>query len=435
MVRRRPRLDRSETVQVCFLLHKRKSPTGPCGSVILPTHAKHQRGMAEVSSLIAPHGGTLVDRVVPTESRHESVDRAGSLPRVVLSVREASDLEMIAIGGFSPLGGFLRQNDYASVVDDMHLVGGPAWSLPITLSVTSDDASSIEKAGGAALVSEAGGLLAILDGPEAYSYDKQREAERVFGTTDEAHPGVAQLYGQQELLVGGDVHVLDFAPRESFEVAELPPSASRAAFEERGWKSVVAFQTRNPIHRAHEYIIRTALEIVDGLFVHPLIGWTQKGDIPADVRMQCYQVLLDRYFPAERVVLGSLPAAMRYAGPREAVHHALVRKNYGCSHFIVGRDHAGVGDYYGTYDAQLIFDRFEEDEIGITPLRFEHSFYCQRTGGMATTKTSPAGPEERLFLSGTKLRQILSEGELPPPEITRPEVAELLFEWAKGTDE
>ena len=386
-------------------------------------------------SLIAPHGGALVDRVAPDQQRAALVERAGSLPRVALSVRETSDLEMIAIGGFSPLSGFLRHSDYASVVKDMHLAGGLAWSLPITLSVSRDDASSIEKAGGAALVSDSGDLLAVLDNAEAYSYDKQQEAQQVFGTTEEAHPGVAQLHGQRELLVGGEVHVLAFAARESFEAAELPPSASRAAFEERGWGRVVAFQTRNPIHRAHEYIIRTALEIVDGLFVHPLIGWTQKGDIPADVRMQCYQVLLDRYFPADRVVLGSLPAAMRYAGPREAVHHALVRKNYGCSHFIVGRDHAGVGDYYGTYDAQLIFDRFDEDEIGITPLRFEHSFYCRRTGGMATTKTSPAGPDERLFLSGTKLRQILSEGELPPPEITRPEVAELLFEWAKSTAE
>jgi len=388
-----------------------------------------------VSSLIAPHGGTLIDRAVSHADRAECVERAASLPRLTVSIREASDLEMIAIGGFSPLTGFLRAADYKSVVDTMHLTDGLPWSIPITMSVTKGDAAAAEAAGGAALADSSGELLAILEGPEVFSYNKEHEAESVFRTTEEAHPGVAQLYAQEELLVGGDVRVLAFGARESFEVAELPPRSSRAAFDERNWRRIVAFQTRNPIHRAHEYIIRVALEIVDGLFLHPLIGWTQKGDIPADVRMTCYQVLIDRYFPPERVVLGSLPAAMRYAGPREAVHHALVRKNYGCSHFIVGRDHAGVGDYYGTYDAQKIFDEFDPSAIGITPLMFEHSFYCLRSGGMATTKTSPSGPDDRIFLSGTKLRQMLSDGEMPPPEITRPEVAEVLFAWAKSVAE
>ena len=385
-----------------------------------------------MSSLIPPHGGELIDRLASGQERASLVDRAKSLPKVTLSEREASDLEMIAIGGFSPLTGFMGKSDYVSVVEGMHLSNGLPWSLPITLSVSKAASANIEKAGAAALVSGSGDVLAILDGPEVYSYVKEHEAEHVFRTTEDAHPGVAQVYAQEELLLGGDVTVLGLSPRESFEHAELPPQASRAAFGERGWTQVVAFQTRNPIHRAHEYIIRTALEIVDGLFLHPLIGWTKAGDIPADVRMKCYSVLIDRYFPKERVVLGSLPAAMRYAGPREAVHHSLVRKNYGCTHFIVGRDHAGVGSYYGTYDAQAIFDEFDPADIGIIPLKFEHSFYCNRTGGMATTKTSPAGPEERVFLSGTKLRQILADGQFPPPEITRPEVAELLFDWAKS---
>jgi len=339
---------------------------------------------------------------------------------------------MIAVGGFSPLTGFMNRADYESVVETMHLANGLAWSLPITLSLSKEEATAVERAKGAALYAEDGRLVALLDVDEVYPYDKEREAKLVYRTVDEAHPGVAALYRQRELLVGGTVSVLDFVPRESFPDAELPPSASRARFAEKGWRRVVAFQTRNPIHRAHEYIIKCALEVTDGLFLHPLIGETKPGDVPADVRMACYRVLIDRYFPAERVVLGTLPAAMRYAGPREAIFHALVRKNYGATHFIVGRDHAGVGNYYGTYDAQHIFDEFEPDELGITPLFFEHAFYCLRTGGMATAKTSPSTPEERITLSGTKVREMLRRGEIPPEEFTRKEVAEILIRWAQS---
>jgi len=341
---------------------------------------------------------------------------------------------MISIGGFSPLTGFLGKADYASVVDRMHLDSGVPWTIPITLSVDKSEADAVEKAGGAALYSEAGALLGVLSEPEAYSYDKEREAEKVFLTKEEAHPGVKSLYGQKDLLIGGSIQVLDTADREVFENEELPPVKARAAFEAAGWKTSVAFQTRNPIHRAHEYIIKTALEIVDGLFLHPLVGWTQPGDIPADVRMRCYHILMEHYFPADRVILGTLPAAMRYAGPREAVFHAIMRQNYGCTHFIVGRDHAGVGSYYGTYDAQLLFDEFAYDAFEITPLRFEHSFYCLRTNGMATAKTSPStGLEERVFLSGTKVRDMLQAGEMLPPEFTRKEVAEELIKWAQST--
>lgn len=385
-----------------------------------------------MSASIAPHGGALIDRTVRQDERAEVAQLAKGLPRLTVNAREASDLEMIAIGGFSPLTGFMSEPDYRSVVDTMHLADGNAWSLPVTLSLSRDEAKAVEAAGQAALYSEQGLLVAVLDAADIFSYDKTHEAQHVYRTTEEAHPGVAALYRQDELLVGGSVAVLDYVPRESFEYAEFPPAVSRKLFAERGWKRVVGFQTRNPIHRAHEYIIKCALEIVDGLFLHPLIGETKQGDIPADVRMDCYRVLIDGYFPKDRVILGTLPAAMRYAGPREAIFHALVRKNYGVTHFIVGRDHAGVGNYYGTYDAQHIFDEFGPDELGITPLFFEHAFYCMRTAGMATAKTSPSTPEERLALSGTRVRDMLAAGEIPPPEFTRKEVAEILIRWARS---
>jgi sulfate adenylyltransferase len=391
-----------------------------------------RKGSTGVSKNIAPHGGILVNRRVADAERAAFLERARTLPKLTVNAREASDLEMIAIGGFSPLTGFMDRADYESVVETMHLANGLAWSLPITLSLSKDDAIAVEKAKGAALHAEDGNLVAVLDANEVFPYDKKREAKLAFRTTDEAHPGVAALYRQRELLVGGEVTVLAFVPRESFPDAELPPSASRALFAEKGWRRVVAFQTRNPIHRAHEYIIKCALEVTDGLFLHPLIGETKKGDVPADVRMACYKVLIEGYFPTDRVILGTLPAAMRYAGPREAIFHALVRKNYGATHFIVGRDHAGVGNYYGTYDAQHIFDEFAPDELGITPLFFEHSFYCLRTGGMATAKTSPGSPDERITLSGTKVREMLSRGEIPPEEFTRKEVAEILIRWAQS---
>ena len=366
--------------------------------------------------LIAPHGGELVDR---TGGRPDDLD---SLEVVVLTSREVSDLDMVASGALSPLEGFMGLEDYERVVEEMRLANGLPWALPVCLAVG-------EAPGGdrVALADERGRKLAVLEVAEVYEYDKDREAESCFRTTDEAHPGVARLYGQKPQYLAGRVTVFD-RPEAAFPELALDPRDTRAAFAERGWKRVVGFQTRNPIHRAHEYLTKVALETVDGLLVHPLVGDTKGDDVPADVRVQCYSTLLDDYYPSERVLLSAFPAAMRYAGPREAIWHAICRKNYGCSHFIVGRDHAGVGDYYGTYDAQLIFDEFEPHELDIEPMFFEHSFWCKACGSMASAKTCPHGKEDHVFLSGTKVRELLAAGEVPPEQFTRPAVAEVLIE-------
>ena len=366
--------------------------------------------------LIAPHGGSLVDR---TGERPVGVD---GLERIVLTSREVSDLDMLASGALSPLEGFMGRDDYERVVEEMRLADGLVWALPVCLAVAAATAGDR-----LALADEAGTLLAVLDVEDVYEYDKEREAERCFRTTDEAHPGVARLYAQHPLYLAGRVTVFE-RPRPQFEKLARDPAETRRIFAERGWKRVVGFQTRNPIHRAHEYLTKVALETVDGLLVHPLVGDTKSDDVPAATRVECYRVLLERYYPPDRVLLSAFPAAMRYAGPREAVWHAICRKNWGCSHFIVGRDHAGVGDYYGTYDAQLIFDDFEPHELGVEPLFFEHSFYCRTCGSMASAKTCPHAAEEHVFLSGTKVRELLAAGEVPPEEFTRHEVAEVLIE-------
>jgi sulfate adenylyltransferase len=377
---------------------------------------------------IAPHGGTLVDRRVTGDARKALIAEAAKLPRVDLDERQLADLDMIAVGAMSPIGGFLGEKDYRSVVKDMRLASGAPWSLPICLRVGRDKSREVKDR--VALWGD-GHLLAVMDVTERYEGDKKVEAKHVYRTDEEAHPGVAALYGQGDVMLGGPVHVVDRVRYTEFNQYRNDPADLRARFDQLGWRTVVGFQTRNPIHRAHEYLIKCALEIVDGALIHPLVGATKSDDIPADVRVRCYEVLMESYFPKDRVMLSAFPAAMRYAGPREAIFHALVRKNYGCTHFIVGRDHAGVGKYYGSYDAQKIFDEFSPGEIGITPFMFEHTFWCKITGGIASTKTSPAGPEDRFMLSGTQVREMLNEGRDIPEEFTRPEIARILQESSR----
>jgi sulfate adenylyltransferase len=372
--------------------------------------------VAATDRLIRPHGGTLVDR---TGERPDDLD---ALERVPLTSRELSDLDMLASGALSPLEGFMRQADYDRVVDEMHLVNGLPWALPVCLAVETEPAADR-----VALLDEKDRAVAALEVEETYEYDREREAEQCFRTTDEAHPGVARLYSQKPRYLAGKVTVFERA-QPLFPELALDPADTRRVFAERGWKRVVGFQTRNPIHRAHEYLTKVALETVDGLLVHPLVGETKSDDVPVDVRVACYETLLEGYYPEDRVLLSAFPAAMRYAGPREAIWHAICRKNYGCSHFIVGRDHAGVGDYYGTYDAQLIFDEFEPHELDVEPMFFEHTFWCNVCGSMASTKSCPHGPEDRVHLSGTKVREMLGAGEVPPDEFTRPEVARVLID-------
>ncbi|HIK07970.1 MAG TPA: sulfate adenylyltransferase [Trichormus sp. M33_DOE_039] len=379
--------------------------------------------MSQHADAIAPHGGQLVNRIATPEQRAEFLSKGEFLPRVQLDERSLSDLQMIAIGAFSPLTGFMNEEDYNRVVAEMRLANGTVWSIPITLPVSEEVAAPLKEGSLVRLDNPQGDYVGVLQLTQKYHYDKTREAINVYRTDDAKHPGVQVVYNQGAVNLAGDVWLLQRDSHPYFPAYQIDPAASRQMFRDKGWKTIVGFQTRNPIHRAHEYIQKCALEIVDGLFLHPLVGATKEDDIAADVRMRCYEILLEHYYPADRVILAINPAAMRYAGPREAIFHALVRKNYGCTHFIVGRDHAGVGDYYGTYDAQYIFDEFEPGELGIVPMKFEHAFYCTRTKQMATTKTSPSRPEERIHLSGTKVREMLRRGELPPPEFSRPEVA------------
>jgi len=379
--------------------------------------------LSQQQDAIAPHGGQLVNRIATAAQRQEFLAKANSLPHIQLDERTLSDLELMAIGGFSPLTGFMAQADYESVVADMHLANGLPWSIPITLSVSEDAAAPLQEGDLVGLDDSMGRLVGILELTQKYRADKTHEALQVYRTNDNKHPGVQVLYSQGPINLAGPTWLLQRDSHPLFPTYQIDPAESRALFRQKNWKTIVGFQTRNPIHRAHEYIQKCAMETVDGLFLHPLVGATKSDDVPAEVRMRCYEIMMQRYFPHERVILAINPAAMRYAGPREAIFHALVRKNYGCTHFIVGRDHAGVGDYYGTYDAQHIFDEFKPEALGITPMKFEHAFYCKRTQTMATTKTSPSLPEERIHLSGTKVREMLRRGELPPPEFSRPEVA------------
>jgi sulfate adenylyltransferase len=384
---------------------------------------------------IAPHGGTLVDLLVAESDREKLADEAQHFPKVVVNARELSDLEMLAVGALSPLTGFQGEADYRSILNSMHLRDGLAWSIPVTLSLSDDEANRVGGAEAVTLLGEEEGEpVAILEVSEIFRRDREAEATAVFGTQDVAHPGVQALHEAGDLCAAGTLRVLRLPDHDDFLEYRLTPAQTRAEFARRGWSTVVGFQTRNPIHRAHEYIQKCALEIVDGLLVHPLVGATKGDDVPAEVRMRCYEALFEGYYPKDRAMVSVFPAAMRYAGPKEAIWHAIARKNYGCTHFIVGRDHAGVGDYYGTYEAQEIFERFEPEELGITPLRFEHSFFCMKCEGMGSPKTCPHGDEDRVILSGTKVREMLRAGEIPPIEFSRPEVARILIDAMRGAD-
>ncbi len=382
---------------------------------------------------ISPHGGALVDRRLRGELREAAYEKAKRLPRIQLDPMRLADLELIAIGAQSPLTGFMAQNDYLQVVKNMHLACGLPWTIPIVLPVTRECADKL-KEGQSVALSEGKRILALMEIAEKFEYDKEQEALQVYKTTEAAHPGVARLYAQGDVLLGGEVWVIDLPSAAASEFAEfrLTPQQTRQKFAERGWRRVVGFQTRNPIHRAHEYIQKIALEVVDGLLVHPLVGETKADDIPADVRMMSYQVLLESYYPSERVLLSVFPAAMRYAGPREAVFHAIVRKNYGCTHFIVGRDHAGVGNYYGPYDAQRIFNEFSQEAIGIIPLFFDHTYYCHKCQGIVSAKTCGHDSNEHINLSGTQVRRFLEQGMPLPVEFMRPEVSAVLIEGLRN---
>jgi len=376
--------------------------------------------------MIAPHGNTLVQLILKGKERDEWLRRVQELPAIPLSPFALSELDNIACGLYSPLDGFMTFEAYQSVIEQMRLPDGTVWPIPIVLPVEGDLARSLGVGEWVALQGAEGHCFGVMKVEDIFARATDREAQAVYRTTDKGHPGVARLYNQPQSLVGGEIRLLSRAPVSIAADYHFDPIKTRELFQDKGWKTIVAFQTRNPIHRAHEYLQKCALEMVDGLFINPLIGATKEGDIPAAVRMDCYHALVENYFPRERVLLCTFPAPMRYAGPREAIFHAICRLNYGCTHIIIGRDHAGVGDYYGTYAAQEVFERFSPDELGIVSLKFEHAFYCQKCGQMATSKTCPHANKEHLFLSGTKVRALLREGKDLPTEFTRPEVARIL---------
>ncbi|MCS7264551.1 MAG: sulfate adenylyltransferase [Armatimonadetes bacterium] len=391
--------------------------------------------MIKLNGLSEPHGGVLVDCLANQQERVEWLKRSRELIEIPPNSVTIANIEMIAIGGYSPLTGFMDRENYWSVVHEMRLTNGLVWSIPIVLPVPEVLVNDVKGSKFVAICdSELEEVYAIVKVSDIFKREKETEAKEVYGTTDLSHPGVERIYSEPEWLVGGEVIVLKL-PQHHFSIQAyyMTPKETREVFISRGYKRVVGFQTRNPLHRAHEYIVKCALETVDGLLLHPLVGPTKSDDIPAEIRMKCYEVLIEKYFPKERVVLTVNPSPMWYAGPREAIFHAIVRKNYGCTHFIIGRDHAGVGNFYDPFAAHRIFDHFTVDELGIVPIFFDDAFYCSKCENMATTKVCPHGSEHRVYFSGTKVRNQLKKGELPPPEITRPEVAQILMEFYRSS--
>ncbi len=381
-------------------------------------------------SLVPPHGGKLVPLLVSETERKQRLKEAEALPKVKLNSKELSDIIMLAMGAFSPLEGFMLEEDYRSVVKDMHTKNGLLWPIPITLAVSKEGSQSIKEGQKVALLgSEDEEIMGVMTIKEKYLYDKKIEATEVFGTDDEKHPGVQKIYEQGEIYLAGPVEVFSEGeyPKKFPEFAR--PDETRTLFAERGWTTIAAFQTRNPIHRSHEYLTKVALEVCDGIFIHPIVGKLKEGDIPAEIRMKCYEVLLDNYYPKDRVILKVYPMEMRYGGPREAILHAIIRQNFGCSHLIIGRDHAGVGSYYGPFDAQKIFDQLKPGELKLEPLKIDITFWCNKCSSMASVKTCPHPKEDHLSISGTQLREMLSKGERPPEQYTRREVADILVEY------
>ncbi len=381
--------------------------------------------------LVPPHGGRLKPLLLEGEELAQEMEKAKTLPVVRLTSRETSDLIMMAMGAFSPLEGFMGKDDYTGVVENMHMADGTLWPIPITVSVTKEEADSFGIGTEVALVDdESGELMGSMIVTEKYDYDKKHEAKNVFRTDDEAHPGVAKVFAQKEMMLAGPVQAFSEGPYpDQFGDYFGRPEDTRRIFKELGWDTVAGFQTRNPIHRSHEYCTKIALEVSDGILIHPLVGKLKADDIPADIRMKCYEVLMENYYPKDRVVLKVYPMEMRYGGPREAILHAIFRQNYGCSHLIVGRDHAGVGNYYGPFDAQEIFDELSEGELYLEPLKIDWTFWCHKCDGMASMKTCPHDKDDRVLISGTQLRQMLAEGQMPPKEFSRPEVAHILMDY------
>ena len=379
--------------------------------------------------MIKPHGGTLINRIAQGKEKEELIKQAQKFYKINIQDRFISDCEMISIGGFSPLTGFMDKNTAISVIEKMELPGGTIWSIPILLSISKSDYSKIKNGDEVILKDKHDRFIAIIEVSEKFTLDLENYCQKVFKTTEIAHPGVKAVKEAGNYFIAGDIKLINRPLREKIDKDYFKdPLQTRKEFKERGWNSIVAFQTRNPIHRAHEYLIKCALENTDGALIHPLVGETKPDDIPAEVRMQCYETIIENYFNQEKTILTVLPTAMRYAGPKEAIHHMIMRKNYGCTHMIIGRDHAGVGDYYGSYEAQELVDKVSE-QLGIIALKFEHSFYCNKCENMATKKTCPHSADAHVFLSGTKVRKMLKKGEKPPKEFSRPEVAEVLLKW------